>query len=134
MNKNLMPEVAELLGVELGKRFVVKHGDHSFSARLTTRGLEVDCDSIIHPNIYLILTDMLRGFCEIKRPSWEPEQGETYYFPGVFIKDVLSATWSNDDLLGLTLKKLKMVYKTKEEAEVNYAKDYKKLTGKRLVR
>ena len=134
MNKNLMPEVAELLGVKLEESFAIKTEKGIFRARITTSGLRISYDGIVQPDRNDLLCGLLQGLYAIKRPEWEPEKGERYYYPDTFLKDVMSATWSGDDLQALALKKLRMVYKTKEEAKINYAKDYKKLTGKRLVR
>lgn len=134
MNKNLMPEVAELLGVKLGESFAIKTEESIFGACITTSGLHVNYDSIIQPDRNNLLCGLLQGLCTIQRPSWEPKKGDRYYYPDVFFKDVMSATWSDNDLQALALKKLRIIYKTKEEATINYAKDYKKLTGKRLVR
>lgn len=134
MNKNLMPEVAELLGVKLEENIAIETEKGIFRGRITTSGLHVGYDGIIQPDRNDLLCKLLQGLCAIKRPQWEPEKGERYYYPDVFFKGVMSTTWSDDDLKALALKKLRMVYKTKEEANINYAKDYKKLTGKRLVR
>lgn len=132
MNKNLMPEVAELLGVELEESFAIKTEKSIFRACITTSGLHVNYDSIIQPDRNNLLCGLLQGLYTIQRPSWEPEKGDRYYYPNVFFKDVMSATWSDNDLQALALKKLRMVYKTKEEAEANLSKDYEKLTGKKL--
>ena len=134
MNKNLMPEVAELLGVKLEESIAIETEKGIFRGCITTSGLHISYDGVIQPDRNDLLCGLLQGLCTIQRPSWEPEKGDRYYYPDVFFKDVMSTTWSDDDLKALALKKLRMVYRTKEEANINYAKDYKKLTGKRLVR
>ena len=131
MNKNLMPEVAGLLGVELEESFAIKTEKGIFRASITTSGLRISYDDIIQPDRNDLLCGLLRGLYTIQRSSWEPKKGDRYYYPDFFFKDVMSATWSGNDLQALALKKLRMIYKTKEEAMKNYTKDYKELTGKR---
>lgn len=69
MNKNLMPEVAELLGVELEEIFAIKTEKSIFRARITTSGLRIDYDSIIQPDRNNLLCGLLQGLYTIQRPS-----------------------------------------------------------------
>ena len=134
MNKNLMPEVAELLGVELEESFAIKTAKSIFRARLTTSGLHINYNSIIQPDRNNLLCGLLQGLYTIQRPSWEPKNGEIYWTI-FFISDgkafVDKLVWSGDSV-DFSKKALGMVYKTKEEAEANLSKDYEKLTGKKL--
>ena len=134
MNKNLMPEVAELLGVELEESFAIKTEKSIFGACITTSGLHINYDSIIQPDRNNLLGGLLQGLYTIQRPSWEPKNGEIYWTI-FFISDgkpfVDKLVWSGDSV-DFSKKALCMVYKTKEEAEANLSKDYEKLTGKKL--
>lgn len=134
MNKNLMPEVAELLGVKLGESFAIKTEESIFRARITTSGLHINYDSIIQPDRNNLLCGLLQGLYTIQRPSWEPKNCELYWTmffasDGKPFADRL--VWIGDSV-DFGKKALGMVYRTKEEAEANLGKDYEKLTGNPL--
>ena len=131
MNKNLMPEVAELLGVKLGESFAIKTEESIFRARITTSGLHINYNSIMQPDRNNLLCGLLQGLYAIQRPSWKPKHGERYYCPCVQSRDVGTFLWSNYSL-DYAMLALNMVYRTREEAEEHLAKDIEKLTGKPL--
>lgn len=134
MNKNLMPEVAELLGVKLGESFAIKTGESIFRARITTSGLHINYDSILQPDRNNLLCGLLQGLYAILRPSWEPKEGEQYWTIS-FVKNrypfVESYIWNSDDIDFMKLK-FGIAYRTKAEAEAHMSEDYEKLTGKKL--
>ena len=66
MNKNLMPEVAELLGVKLEESFAIKTEKSIFRARITTSGLHINYDSIIKPDRNYCCADFFRAFTQSK--------------------------------------------------------------------
>ena len=134
MNKNLMPEVAELLGVKLEESFAIKTEKGIFSACITTSGLYINYDSIIQPDRNNLLCGLLQGLYTIQRPSWEPK-GDEKYWSISFVKNrypyVESYIWNGDDTDFFKLK-LGMVYRTQAEAKAHMAEDYERLTGKKL--
>ena len=76
MAKNLIPEIAQMLGVELGEEFKVE-GDN--------RTYWFDLDGL-HSGEYVaededdaMLHDLLCGEVEIIKLPWKPKKGETYY-------------------------------------------------------
>ena len=76
MAKNLIPEIARMLGVELGEEFKVE-GDN--------RTYWFDLDGL-HSGEYVaededdaMLHDLLCGEVEIVKLPWKPKKGETYY-------------------------------------------------------
>lgn len=134
MNKNLMPEIAELLGVKLGESFAIKTEESIFRACITTSGLHVNYDSIIQPDRNNLLCGLLQGLYAIQRPSWEPKDDEKYWsisFVNKLSPYVESYIWNGDDTDFFKLK-LGMVYRTQEEAEAHLSEDYQRLTGKKL--
>ena len=134
MNKNLMPEVAELLGVKLEESFAIKTEKSIFRARITTSGLHINYNSIIQPDRNNLLCGLLQGLYTIQRPSWEPKDDEKYWsisFVNKLSPYVESYIWNGDDTDFFKLK-LGMVYRTQAEARAHLAEDYERLTGKPL--
>ena len=76
MAKNLIPEIAQMLGVELGEEFKIE-GDN--------RTYWFDLDGL-HSGEYVaededdaMLHDLLCGEVEIVKLPWKPKEGEDYY-------------------------------------------------------
>ena len=81
MAKNLIPQIAKMLGVELGEEFKVKDED-ALTYRFTDDGLKVTYDggveisNISTNSAFVALVD---GQDEVVKLSWKPKKGETYY-------------------------------------------------------
>lgn len=90
MSKNLIPEIAKMLGVELGEEFKVK-GDDETTYTLTDDGLKTTYNGGI--GIAEISSDaafaaLVMGKDEIVKLPWKPKAGEQYYsFGGRFFGD-----------------------------------------------
>lgn len=137
MAKNLMPEVAKLLGVKIGEQFRL----HNVERDVTLENLYYlneenglmciqydDGRTLYSP---YVINSILTGNYEIIKLPWEPKNGEPYFFPQLYSKRVDCTTWvgSAGDY---ALKALGIVYRTREEASEHFAEDYEKLTGQRL--
>lgn len=132
MNKNLMPEVAELLGVELGEEFIIQNQDRKETVVISLDGFHViQPNNVLSPDHGKLLSKVLQGLYEVQKKPWEPKEGDTYYCVNIIKKRIGTYLW-----IGFAgeyvLKLLGMVYRTREEAEAHFAEDYKKLTGKEL--
>lgn len=140
MAKNLMPKLAELLGVELNERFKIcskgcaKFGKPRFASDYfldEKDGLMcVKEDGFCKADVST-LGKIILGDFEIMKLPWEPKMYEHYYYPNLLKKEVVSDVWwgrTSD----CALKILGMVYRTREEAEEHLADDYERLTGKPL--
>lgn len=138
MAKNLMPEVAALLGVEIGEEFSIQGldgGPERFKAMLTEKGLVLPNFKALNDggdNTYL--AELLKGNLEYEKLPWEPKQGEEYWtihFEPVGKPRAILYPWLGDkpDFANL---RLNMIYRTREEAEAHLAEDYERLTGKKL--
>lgn len=145
MNKNLMPEIAKLLGVEIDEPFyILENGKHKciYSDndlyKITEEGLaninNTDGCYEYHGCWRVILTDLLLGECSVETLPWEPKEGEQYWSIS-FIKNrypfVESYIWNGDDTDFFKLK-LGIVYRTQAEAKAHMAEDHERLTGKPL--
>lgn len=134
MAKNLMPEVAKLLGVEIGEKFGVNYIGENIGrwaiyedglCRLNEDGSKIPCFDD------RLLGQIMRGCVEIVKLPWEPHEGDIVFFPDPSIKCIDEYHWTGD-AWDLALKALGMVYRTKAEAEVHFSDDFEKLTGKKL--
>ena len=81
MAKNLIPEIAKMLGVELNEAFKVK-GDDELTYRFASDGLKLTYDNNIElSNIAakVAFVALLNGTDEIVKLPWKPQVGENYY-------------------------------------------------------
>lgn len=131
MAKNIMPEVAALLGVEIGEEFIIENAEHNLQVVLVADGLHVTKDDFLGSSNSKLLQNVLCGLFEVKKLPWEPKYKERYYRPNIIYKSVSDVLWRGS-ALDYALKKLGMIYRTREEAEAHLAEDYERLTGKKL--
>ena len=136
MTKNLMPEILKMLGVEYGEKFKLCHFESKvFQNGLfyfdNMEGLVQVTDGDVIDNVCDKLYDILIGYFEIVKLPWEPKEGEIYYYPAVYTREIHSVKWCGITA-DYTLKALGMVYRTQEEAQAHFAEDYERLTGKPL--
>ena len=129
MAKNLMPEVAALLGVEIGEEFIIQNADRKETVVLAADGLHViQPNNVLSPDHGKLLSKVLQGLYEVKKIPWEPQEGDVYYYPSVSAEMVDCSNWLNTSM-DYALKALGMIYRTREEAEAHLAEDYERLTG-----
>ena len=121
MAKNLLPEIAKMLGVELGEEFKIK-GYDGLTYKLTDNGLElatVDGQKTKWFD-HGALNSLMKGKMEIVKLPWKPKKGERYWtFDTVVLGDALCIvryTWDGD-FNELTKLKTGWVYRTRAEAE-----------------
>ena len=132
MTKNLMPEIAKLLGVELGEEFIIENADRKETVVLGMDGLHViQPNNVLGPDHGKLLSKVLQGLYTVKKIPWEPKYKEPYYRPNIIKKAVENNLW-HGSTFNYAMKALGMVYRTKAEAEAHLAEDYKRLTGKKL--
>lgn len=112
MAKNYMPEIAKMLGVEVGEIF--KMTDYNSLYRFTERGLEFKGTAgwCLSERIEWLLT----GRNEILKLPWQPKEGDRYYFPATDFRYSCPETWDNHPI-DFALKEAGMAFKTKEECE-----------------
>lgn len=67
MAKNLMPEVAKLLGVELGEEFIIENAEHNLQVVLVADGLHVTKDDFLGSSNSKLLQKVLCGLFEVKK-------------------------------------------------------------------
>ena len=132
MNKNLMPAVAKLLGVELGEEFIIENADRKENVVLALVGLRViRPNNVVGPDHGKLLSKVLQGLYEVKKIPWEPKEGDMYYVLNTRALFIESFMWDNGTF-DYAAKNMGIIYRTKEEAEAHLEEDYMKLTGKKL--
>ena len=132
MTKNLMPEIAKLLDVEIGEEFIIENAERKETVVLAADGLHViQPNNVVGPDHGKLLSKVLQGLYTVKKLPWEPREGERYCYPSVSAKNVDCTNWICCSF-DYAMKALGMIYKTPEEAQAHFAEDYEKLTGKKL--
>lgn len=120
MAKNLIPEIAKLLGVELGEEFKVK-GDDITTYIFTDDGLKLTYDGgigIVEISSDVAFAALVKGTDEIVKLPWKPKKGDGYYTFEVFRgKWVVRSLWWTGAPCNYALLDKGWVFRTKEEAE-----------------
>lgn len=120
MSKNLIPEIAKMLGVELGEEFAIK-GRKGLSYKFIIDELIVCDDDAEHgyTSANMTLVGLIRGEEEIVKLPWQPKKGELYYsfgFRGCPKWGVSQQNWANHPA-DIALLEKGWVYRTRAEAE-----------------
>ena len=132
MNRNLMPEVARLLGVELGEEFIIENADRKETVVLAMDGFHViQPNNVVGPDHGKLLSKVLQGLYEVKKKPWVPKYKEYYYCPSITQRMVIEFLWIGDTH-DYAMKAIDMIYRTREEAEAHLAEDYERLTRRKL--
>ena len=116
---NYIPEVAKMLGVELGKEFECSNG---YKYVLREDGIIESkyIDKVSTNTFSSALVALLNGTLTIKRKPWKPKKDDLYYYvdqEGF----VISNRWYNS-YTEVLLYKLGNCYRIREEAEANHEK------------
>ena len=120
MAKNLIPEIAQMLGVEIGEEFKVdryeyngltfKFAENMLMSRSDLKGAEWRIT-------YVILSELLGGDAEIVKIPWKPKMYEEYWTFGKLGKKWIVGTLSWKELpYEILLFDKGWVYSTREEA------------------
>ena len=121
MSKNLIPEIAHMLGVEIGEEFKVK-GDNELTYRFDSDGLKlITYDSgieIAEISANVAFAALVNGKDEIVKLPWKPQVGENYYTFGSFNGSwrIWKQRWINHPS-DLALLDKGWVYRTCKEAQ-----------------
>lgn len=120
MSKNLIPEIARMLGVEIGEEFKVK-GEDELTYRFDSDGLKLTHDSgieLAQISANVAFVDLVNGKDEIVKLPWKPKRGDAYYTFEIFRgKWVVRSLWWTGAPCNYALLDKGWVFRTKEEAE-----------------
>ena len=125
MSKNLIPEIAKLLGVEVGEEFKVK-GDDELTYTLTDDGLKITFAGgieISQVSTNSAFINLVNGTDEIIKLPWKPKKGDVYFtFTLMGDKWGTHSYWWGGFPDEYALLDKGWVFRTKEEAEDALAK------------
>ena len=132
---NLIPKIAEMLGVEIGEEFKVKTDKFTSETlfRITESGAECSVYGEDYYEADHMFCAILAGKYEIVKLPFEPKNGDRYF--RIFIDsdrgiNVYSDTWL-DWTTDYMCKYCGNVFRTESEAEAHKYEIYEKLTGKK---
>lgn len=122
MSKNLIPEIAQMLGVELGEEFKIK-GYDELTYKFDNDGLKLTYDNDIEISdltAKVAFVALLNGTDEIVKLPWKPKEGESYWTFILYDCDIRLGIeprkWTND-MFDFAFLKAGWIYRTCEEAE-----------------
>lgn len=119
MSKNLIPKIAEMLGIKLGEEFKIK-GYDGLTYKLTDNGLEltaVDGQKTKWFD-YGALNSLLKGKMEIVKLPWKPGfEDEFYTFTLVYGKWKVCVGWWENEPHYYALLDKGWIYRSRAEAE-----------------
>ena len=121
MAKNLIPQIAKMLGVEIGEEFKVdryeydgmtcKFAENMLMSRSDLKGAEWGIT-------YVILSELLAGDAEIVKIPWKPKKGDAYYTFEIFRgKWVVRSLWWTGAPCNYALLDKGWVFRTEAEAQ-----------------
>ena len=119
MSKNLIPEIAKMLGVEIGEEFKIK-GYDGLTYKLTDNGLELTTVDGQKTKWFDhgALNSLLKGKMEIVKLPLKPKKGETYYtFELLGGKWIVHLLWWAGSPNGYALLDKGWVFRSQAEAE-----------------
>ena len=122
MSKNLIPQIAQMLGVAIGEEFKIK-GEDELTYRFDSDGLKLTHDSgieLAQTSANVAFVDLVNGKDEIVKLPWKPKQDETFYTFGIHATEnkwvVVSVEWW-DNVKNLALYTIGWIYRSQAEAE-----------------
>ena len=119
---NLIPQIAEMLGVEIGEGFEVK-GNKGLVYKFVDDELIVnstDDRGSSGITAHMTLVSLLKGKREIIKLPWKPKKGETYYtFELLGDKWVVRSLWWGGFPNEYALLDKGWAYRTRTEAEAS---------------
>lgn len=118
MSKNLIPQIAQMLGVEIGEDFKIK-GYTEQTYRFDDDGLKVIYSYLMKKTFAnVMLGSLLAGKAEIVKLPWKPKEGEYYYTFNLSAgKWIVRPSWWIDSPNEYALLDKGWVYRSQAEAE-----------------
>ena len=122
MAKNLIPQIAKMLGVELGEEFKIKDAADWMLFHFEERGLRVrNVDEKVELSDGVdgtLFERLLGGYLEIVKVPWKPKKGDVYYtFELLGGKWVVRSFWWGGFPNEYALLDKGWVYRTCEKAQ-----------------
>lgn len=132
MNSNLMPKIAEMLGVKLEEFVTIEFVNDpkiSYNVSITENGLKFDDKPKVFNHEEYVLSCWLRGHFRVKEDF--PKDGDIAYafstgepFCGRMLPSIVDFKFDSSSQFHLLLKEKGLLHKTIEEAIKCFEKDY----------
>lgn len=121
MAKNLIPEIAQMLGVEIGEEFQIDIRSNDIF-QITESGVwmrkGIDKEEWVEKPFEFVM--LCNGDAKLIKLPWRPKKGEGYWTFNVFFGSgkwaVASFAWG-DEVFDKAVLKAGWVYRTREEAK-----------------
>ncbi len=114
MSKNLIPKIAQMLGVGVGEEFKIEGNERIYTFDLN--GLHSEHCEMEAVALWAIVC----GDMEIVKLPWKPKQDEVFYTFGIHATEdkwvVISCKWWNN-VKNLSLYRVGWIYRSQAEAE-----------------
>ncbi|WP_337799611.1 hypothetical protein [Phascolarctobacterium succinatutens] len=119
MSKNLISEIAKMLGVEIGEEFKVnEYAEMTFKFTENMLVARADFKGAKWGITYVVLSELLGGNVEIIKLPWKPKKGDVYFtFELLGGKWVVRSFWWGGFPNEYALLDKGWVYRTCEEAQ-----------------
>lgn len=124
MAKNLIPEIAKMLGVELGEEFKTNINDEIYQITkkegMWRKKMNDEGHFDMWEEVPRCFIKVLSGDAEIVKLPWKPRKGDVYY---TFVRTGIDCTCTlisyqwDGCVIDIALLKAGWVYKTRAEAE-----------------
>ena len=136
MDRNLMPEIMKMLGVEYNEKFQLdNYGTESAKGNLfcfnENNGLLMIYPDGVSCSANELVYGILCGYYKIVKLPWEPKHCDAYYVLTVETGRIECYSWGATSF-DLAVKSLGIIYRTEAEAKAHLAENYERLTGKPL--
>lgn len=119
MAKNLIPEIARMLGVELNEEFKIK-GREGVIYKFIVDGLLVSDDDVekVYTTANMPLIGLVKGDIEVVKLPWKPKKGDVYStFGRLGDKWVVRSLWWGGFPEEYALLDKGWVYRSEKEAQ-----------------
>ncbi len=133
MAKNLIPEIAQMLGVEIGEEFEIKGREYIF--HFVDNGLvayRTDGSELPHENCLTHFLWLINGEEEIVKLPWKPTEGESFYtFTAAYGEWSVSLDVWAEEPCNYALLDKGWIYRTEKEAKAALPTVLKELSERR---
>ena len=134
---NYIPQVAKMLGVEIGEKFNID-GYDGLTYYFTENALMLNRPNNSSSPAYRDLADLIYGYKKIVKLPFEPKEGDEYYAISwsrnenneICEPTIFSITWDGD-MVDYVCKANGNFFRTQAEAEAHKYEIYEKLTRKK---
>ena len=137
---NLIPIIAEALGVRIGEEFNAKHAnigkiltnskEEPAIFKFGNDGLYAKCSDGSGDFFLIGMGNFLKGDYEIVKLPFEPKKGEKYFVVSIVDKNVCFTLWDGHTT-DYCYKACGNCFRTRDEAEKHKYEIYEKLTGRK---